>query len=200
MGGRVRAKRHKVDEALDVVELAELARSVGCIVLEQSSVDMLGATWNVLDLDCIDNETACAFLTVAADHDSADPRIRERAAEIRRDNPGEAYAAGVQAYVRELVTYVPEAHEEFQTAELTLEEGQGDCDKQSRAVAALCIAGGLKARCTPVKLRGEIVHVCAQVADPKTGEWIWLETTLDAKYGEEPIAAGIRLGVIRGAA
>ncbi len=186
---------------LEGFDRARIARECGCSVIETSTVDAYGQTWTVLEIDCHDNATAIKYLTAAAQYDAWAPEIREVAAALLRVHPGgnKDFASGVQDFVKRNVRYIVEEDEEFQSAKLTLAAGEGDCDKQARAVAAICIAGGiLKAKCFGVaNAAGEIVHVCAEIPDVSiAGGWAPLETTIDASYGEQPLDAARRLGIL----
>lgn len=186
---------------LEGQELSRIARKAGCDVLAIRYVEAYGRVWPVLELDCHDNENAVTFLDGAAHHDAYEPRIREVASAILRAHPND-FAAGVQSFVKRNVKYVREEQDLFQNALITLESGTGDCDKQARLVGALCVAGGLLDDATRLvgvtNPKGEIVHVCAQARDASMpGGFAWLETTIDARYGEAPLDAKRRLNISR---
>lgn len=178
---------------LGAFDLRRIAEACGCSVLEVQQTNAFGRTWPVLVLDCGSNENAIKFLNGAAKHDAWDPRVRELGLRLRRlYRDPRAVAAGVQAFVKRNVDFVREKDEVFQHTIYTLSAQAGDCDDHARAVAAICMAAGLDARIEGVRnSSGDLTHVCAQAK--VAGVWVWLETTLDAKYGEEPYAAKRRL-------
>lgn len=109
----------------------------------------------------------------------------------------EAYRAAVHAFVKAHVRFEPEEGELFQNGGVTLGLGVGDCDDHARLIYALYIAGGLGAQLG-------FLHRGAGASGPThaaalgcvDGACAWAETTVDARLGEHPLAAAMRLGVI----
>lgn len=176
-------------------ELAACAEHAGCKVLARSTLDDGATKWPVLQLECGDNRHAIRFLNEAAGHDTMTPEVRELALQLRRAHPdAHGFLTAVQAFVKVAVHFVREARETFQHALYTIRRRAGDCDDHARAVAALALAGGEKARIVGVaNTSGKVGHVAPVVFDG--GRWRWSETTIDAFFGEHPRAAARRLGI-----
>jgi transglutaminase-like putative cysteine protease len=176
-------------------ELASCAEHAGCRVLARTTLDDGTTRWPVLELECGDNTNAIRFLNEAAAHDTTSPEVRDLALRLRRAHPdARGFLAAVQAFVRASVRFVREARETFQHTLYTLRRRAGDCDDQARAVAALALAGGEKARVVGVaNPSGKVGHVAPVVF--VDGAWRWAETTIDALFGEHPRAAAKRLGI-----
>lgn len=154
---------------------------------------------------------AARLLTELAAEDAGDPVVRAWAQEIAeatadaigetegpsvsgalRDAIAQALHANVQAQIR----FVHEPVETFQSARVTMQVGEGDCDDHARLLYAL--AGALS---IPVEMTffeeeddGQMVpaHAVVRMQD-SDGTWQWAETTIDAEYGEEPHEALARL-------
>ena len=183
--------------ALAGAELAEAAAGAGCRVLARSTFRDSESVWPVLELECGDNSHAIGFLNAAAMHDTTAPEVRDIALRLRRAHPDTlGHLKAVHAFVQAAVRFVREARETFQHTLYTLRRRGGDCDDHARAVAALAIAGGAKARVVGVpNAKGKVGHVAAQLFDGK--RWWWSETTVAARFGEHPRAAAQRLGLVR---
>jgi len=97
--------------------------------------------------------------------------------------------------ILDTVHFSPEVGEIFQGTMWTLSSGVGDCDDHARVVYALLVAGGVPARLSFLSKNGAPSHVWAEAF--LGSRWVPLETTLDAAFGEDPVAAAVRLGVIR---
>lgn len=147
---------------------------------------------------CDDGWSAARLLYELAREDAQSPGARAMAAELRQLAPDDdAYARLVHGMVKHAVRFRPEQGEIFQSLGYTLEERYGDCDDHARAVAALGWAGGLPTRMAFLHHPGgNPTHVAAQLG-PK-GRFQWAETTLDAHYGEHPLAGAERLKLLRG--
>jgi hypothetical protein len=155
------------------------------------------ATWPTLELECGDNAGAIRFLNAASRLDTTHPAVRDLALRLRRAHPEtRAFLRAVQAFVRAAVRFTRETRETFQHTVYTLRRRGGDCDDHARAVAALAMAGGARARILGVpNQKGAIGHVAPQVFDGK--RWWWAETTIAAHFGEHPRDAAKRLGIAR---
>jgi len=176
-------------------ELAACASHAGCRVLARSTLDNGATKWPVLELECGDNANAIRFLNGAAAHDTTAPDVRDLALRLRRAHPDAInFVAAVQAFVKAAVRFVREARETFQHTLYTLRRRAGDCDDHARAVVALALAGGEKARVVGVpNAAGHVAHVAPVVL--LDGGWRWAETTIDARLGEDPRVAAKRLGI-----
>ncbi len=148
-------------------------------------------------LECRDGWGAARLLVALGAEDRTAPWARELAAEIRRGAPSDAaYAQAVLDFVKGHLRFVREAPgaEMFQSGPYSLLSGEGDCEDHARLVYALAMAGGLPARFAFLHKGGGPTHAVAQVV--VDGETLWAETTIDARLGEHPIAAGRRLGIL----
>jgi transglutaminase-like putative cysteine protease len=177
-------------------ELSACASRAGCRVLARSTLKDGTTTWPVLELECGDNAHAIRFLNEAAAHDTTAPEVRDLALRLRGAHATPAqFARAVQAFVKAAVRFVREARETFQHTLYTLRRRAGDCDDHARAVAALLLAGGEKARVVGVPgSNGNVGHVAPLAFID--GAWRWAETTIDARFGEHPRAAAKRLGLV----
>ena len=152
---------------------------------------------------CRDGWDAAKMLYALAVEDSRTPGARDLALALRRRAPSdEDFAREVHRYVKENVAFVREAGEVFQGSAYTLGMGAGDCDDHARAVIAIALAGGLPARLAllhrgkkaPPSERGP-THAVGQLCP--SGACAWAETTVDAAYGEAPLDAARRLGLLK---
>jgi hypothetical protein len=158
---------------------------------------------------------AARFLHERAEEDAADPVVRAYALAIvaavarelgesgpmmsarLRDAVARALWKNVQTFVR----FIEEPKETFQTARVTLMLGSGDCDDHALLLFALARAAGVPVQMLFLDEDDQPVHVVDRMAD-SDGSWQWAETTVDAAYGEEPLAAVARLrasGALTGA-
>ncbi len=178
-------------------DLADAATRSGCRVLARGVFNDGGRDWPVLEMDCPDNATAIRFLNAAAGLDTAHPEVRDLALRLRGAHPEPlAFLQSVHAFVKASVRFIRERRETFQHALYTLKRRAGDCDDHARAVAALAMAGGARARIVGVaNAKGKVGHVAALLFDG--AQWRWAETTVDAAFGEAPRTAAKRLGVLR---
>jgi hypothetical protein len=109
----------------------------------------------------------------------------------------------VQRFVRRAVEFTREDGEQFQSPRATLERGYGDCDCQARLASLMLRAVGYPTRNVYLAGAGNPKHVAVQALDHKRWsdaigpQWQWVETTMDAHYGEEPVKAAVRLGALR---
>lgn len=139
------------------------------------------------------------MLLAAAEEDAKKPAARDLALELRRQAPSdEAFARAVHAFVKSRVRFVREVGELFQGSAYTLGAGAGDCDDHARAVYAIATAGGLPAVLAFLHHKGpgaQPTHAVAQLCP--NGRCYWAETTVDAAFGEHPLAAAQRLGLLK---
>lgn len=144
---------------------------------------------------CPDGWAASRMLLAAAIQDSQTAGARDLALELRARAPSdEAFAREVFNFVRQNVRFAREQGEVFTSSSYTLAVGFGDCDDHARLAFALLRAGGLPARLAFLHRPGrQPTHVLAVVG--LAGRWVWLETTVDARFGEPPIEAAQRLGL-----
>jgi hypothetical protein len=105
--------------------------------------------------------------------------------------------AALQKYIQDHVRYTDEDTETFMSPAMTLASGIGDCDDSERLFVAVARACGWQARLVYYMQDNQPAHVTAQVWDASQGGWTWCETTIAARYGEEPFAALRRLGLPR---
>lgn len=176
----------------------------GCTIKTTHLRDTGNGVHAVTELDCPDGWAAARLLMAAAIEDSQTAGARDLALALRRNAPtDDAYARLLHQYVKDSVSFVRESGEIFQGPAYTLAMGAGDCDDHARLLVALGLAGGLGAKMgllhrgnsAPPAMRGP-THVAGMLCTP-TG-CSWAETTVDAHYGEEPMAAAQRVGVLRG--
>jgi flagellum-specific peptidoglycan hydrolase FlgJ len=114
----------------------------------------------------------------------------------------------IQGFVQDRVRYIQGDVQRWATPERTLTGGYGDCGNSSRAIIALARLNGYSARlrsftkvwtAEPGILGRKFVapaHVAAQIGDPRTGRWEWAEAAIPAGYGEHPLDAARRLGIM----
>jgi Transglutaminase-like superfamily/Putative peptidoglycan binding domain len=143
---------------------------------------------------CRDGWAAARMLLALAIEDSQTPGARDVALSIRQQAPSDAaFARAVHAFVKDRVRFVREAGEVFQGSAYTLTMGAGDCDDHARVVYAIARAGGLPVRMAFLHKGQGPTHAAAQICAPSCA---WAETTVDADYGEDPIEAAKRLGLL----
>jgi hypothetical protein len=114
----------------------------------------------------------------------------------------------LHAFVLGRVRYLQGGVQRWATPERTLTGGYGDCGNSSRALIALARLEGYSARLRAFTKVWQIepgpigrtfvapAHVAAQIFDPRAASWRWAETTLPAHYGEHPLVAAARLGIM----
>lgn len=152
-------------------------------------------------VDCIDGWGAAWLLLALAEEDAKTAGARALARQLRADAPSDAdYARTLHAFVRSRVRFSKEVGEIFQSGAYTLNTGVGDCDDHFRLLYSLAVAGGLRARLgilhhgenAPPALQGP-AHATAVLC--VGGQCDWAETTVGARYGENPNDAARRLGL-----
>lgn len=179
-------------EELEIVQRAA-ARS-GCQVRALELRDTAAGRRPVGEVTCADGWGAARMLLASAIEDARTAGARDLALRLRREAPDdESFARRLHAYVKERVRFVREAGEVFQGSAYTLEMGAGDCDDHARAVYAIAIAGGLPARMAFLHRGKGPTHAVAQLGR----RFEWAETTVDARFGEHPLRAAERLGLLR---
>lgn len=169
-------------------EVSALLRGTGCT----DPAPMSNGFWGVA---CGTPENKLRLLEKLAQRDvAADAGARATLASLRLPPGRAALARALHAHVRDTVPFVPERVETFKSTARTLREG-GDCDDSSRALIVLARLAGLRARFRPLEqCKGGVcakTHVAAEIHDGSG--WHWAETTLDAGFGEHPLAAYRRL-------
>ncbi len=164
-----------------------VASALGCRLLRQDGTQAL---W-----DCPDSGRVVALLRRLAEGDVRLPAVRTLAAEIRRAVGADARAIAreVHAFVLRRVRWVREKIETFQSSAETLKRGFGDCDDHARLIFALLRAAGVRARIVILDRDGEPAHAVTQALLPEG--WVWLETSVAAAFGEDPLQAAARLGL-----
>jgi transglutaminase-like putative cysteine protease len=172
--------------------LAELS---GCRVLAANRLHDGGLAYRVT---CSDHRAKVGLLANLAEYDARTPDVRRFAEQIvagARDTAQQARA--LHAFVRDRVVFTREPIETFSPTMHTLTIGAGDCDDSARALMALALALGLRARLEtlpPLSSGRTPKHVAAQLF--VDGAWRWAETTIAGELGEHPVAAARRLGVV----
>lgn len=154
-------------------------------------------------VDCPDFPAKVALLDELARQDARDDgevrRVATHIAEWAGSREPAAIAPAIHAYVRDHVPYVPEEVETFQASSGTLEHG-GDCDCKTRLVLALARALGVEGRLNAREgSNGTQGHCYPELWDGSA--FRIAETTIAARFGEEPVAALRRLraaGLMRG--
>jgi hypothetical protein len=172
---------------VDREALAELVARTGCTLRGQPG-----------EFDCPDGEAKLRLLDLAATYDARyDSRIRGLAVAIVRDHARTTGALDVaralHAAVKGRVRYLGEGIDTFQSSWQTWADGLGDCDDSARLLLALARSVGLRADMGVLRRPdGQPSHVVA-LLDDGTGQTTWAECTLDAHFGEHPVAAYARL-------
>lgn len=178
--------------------LRRAAARAGCRVRSLAIRETSAGARAVGRIDCPDGWAAARMLVASSIEDAQTPGARDLALSLRRDAPSdEAFARAVHAYVKERVAFVREPGEVFQGAGYTLGVGSGDCDDHARAVYAIAVAGGVPATLAFLHhgVRGsQPTHAVAQLCPERA--CAWAETTVDAAYGEHPLAAATRLRLV----
>jgi hypothetical protein len=178
--------------------LRRAAARCGCTVRELATRETTTGPRAVGRVDCPDGWAAARMLVALAVEDARQPWARDVALALRRNAPSdEAFARAVQAFVKDRVRFVREAGEVFQGGAYTLESGGGDCDDHARLAMAIALAGGLPSAMAFLHhggLRSSPTHAAVQLCPGNVCSWA--ETTVDAAFGEHPLAAAIRLGLV----
>jgi transglutaminase-like putative cysteine protease len=172
----------------------QITRGGGCRVLGSSTLHDGG---HAFEVGCKTHAAKVALLDRLAEADAELPDVRRLAENVTAGARSDAErAVRLHEYVKDRVSFMRERRETFTPTLRTLEIGGGDCDDSARALMALLLSLDIPARLEtlPERATGAVpVHVAVQVQIG--GEWLWLETTIDAEPGEHPTAAARRLGV-----
>jgi Transglutaminase-like superfamily len=181
------------DQEARVVRVA--AARAGCRVVDLGPEDGpfgVHATGHVV---CPTGWEAAKMVVAEALEYAKLPGLRALALVLRAGAPSdEAYARAVHQFVKDNVRFVREEGEIFQGPAVTLAAGAGDCDDHTILVLALAYAGGLPAVGAFLHEGGDPTHAVSQLCP--SGACSWAETTVDARYGEHPLAAARRAGVL----
>lgn len=175
-------------------EIRQAAERAGCRVLELRRVDtQFGPAWWGKH-SCPDNPATFKFLLEIAKLDVTDPLARSVALGICGKfgaKNQERIARAVQEWTKKNVRYIKEPKETFQSPTYTIRSRHGDCDDHANLTHAILRNCNIEARIVPLSKGGQVRHAVTQVS--VGGTWHWLETTVDAAFGEEPRAAVRRL-------
>ncbi len=178
-----------------------VARVSGCVVRELGVVakSRRGGPDVVGSVACLDGWGAGRLLLELAEEDARTPGARALALRLRRRFPSDLrFARAVHAFVHDRVRFAHEKGEIFQSGAYTLTHRIGDCDDHFRAVYGIAVAGGLSSRLGLLHHgNGDGPAHAAALLCPRDSEAAcdWAETTIAARYGENPNAAARRLGV-----
>lgn len=191
-------------------DLALAARGAGLSLDQVEHVPLAGSPdgWTIATRMTFEDPWAAArLLQILADEDASDPMVRAWSLEILQATADElgldasgptlppelldAYAQALHANVQEHIRFIHEPKETFQSARVTMLLGAGDCDDHARLLYSLARAGGLGAQLLFFEEDDQPIHVVAKLRD--SVGWQWAETTLDARFGEEPFEALERL-------
>lgn len=186
------------DEEARSVRLA--AARAGCVVKDARVADTLAGPRAICRVSCPNGWAAATMLLSLCVEDAKTAGARDVALAMRRDAPSDAaFAAFVHRYVIDNVAFVREQGEVFAGPSYTLVAQGGDCDDHVRLTFALLAAGGLPVRLAFLYHAREVSlgpsHVVVQVMIG--GAWTWVETTIAAAFGENPLDAATRTGVAR---
>jgi hypothetical protein len=113
----------------------------------------------------------------------------------------------IHSFLQRRVRFLEGPVQRWARPERTIRGGYGDCGNSTRATVSLARLAGLPARLrwftAPVRVPGPLggvrampVHVVAQIGDPRTNAWRWSEATFPARFGEHPLRAAARLGIV----
>jgi hypothetical protein len=176
-----------------VADLERHAARVGATLID-ASVDGMGRLVGVFEVPDIDEgqpmATAILLEGLTTEDDAAGAVSPDLVCWAQRNGP-----AALHAWVKSQVRFEPEDVETFQSPQVTLEDGFGDCDDSERVLVAVARAAGMGARLVYFLQDGQPAHVTAQLRCK--GFWCWAETTIDALFGEHPFEAMARLGLDR---
>lgn len=178
---------HPVAPIAEPVPANLLVRLAGCQIVEQTGRVVLVRAPNQRAL-----LNLLAYRAAVGAH--ADD-VRAIAANLRRPHHASNrvhIGELIQRYVRTWIQFAPEPIETFVAPGMLLTERVGDCDDHACLVAALGLACGLRADLVGFWRGARCHHVTAAL------DGAYAETTVDARYGEDPLAAASRLGLTRG--
>lgn len=117
-----------------------------------------------------------------------DPAIREKAADLVADIPGQAFREEVRrlfGFVRDEIRYLGDVNgvETIQAPDVTLQNRHGDCDDKATLLAALLESIGHPARFVAVGFTDPYSYDHVYVESRIGPDWVPLETTLDVDMG-----------------
>ncbi|HZR27893.1 MAG TPA: transglutaminase-like domain-containing protein [Terriglobales bacterium] len=128
---------------------------------------------------------------VLGNEGAANLEVRRTAIDITRNVASRNYIGeidAIQQWVLQNIKFRGEYKETIQTPLVTLKLRAGDCDDHAQLVAALLMSIGHKTRFKTVaadrQAPNDFSHVFTEVQNPRTQEWIPIETTV----------AGVRAG------
>lgn len=178
-------------------EVAKIARATGCrVIIDQPLEDGTVAQ----HIECESHKAKVRLLAALADFDARDPaqvaELRTLAEGIFAGRPltPRQRAAELLSYTQQNVRQTEETVETFTPAWRTYKARAGDCDDQSRALAALMQVSGL--RTSMGTLGDPPTHVAPKVWID--GAWLWADSSVPgSRLGEHPRAAVKRLGIKR---
>lgn len=201
--------------AAEAERIAALCARHGARVVRVGFVVVNGVRYPDLRVECRDNEHAIALLNVLAGDDAQmRPKVKSLAAQVRSYSRASTAMSGPWSsrspqqedavcaqkiqHLAQAITYVDDPEQVFRASDVTLSLGAGNCVNSARVMAALAVACGISARIVGVRPHDDAIeHCAAQVSFDVGRSWHWAETTFAANFGEEPIAAAHRLGILR---
>lgn len=174
------------------------ALRAGCVVRELAVQRTSLGPRAVGRVECPDGWAAARMLVEESAEDARTPEAHAIASELRTQAPDdESFARAVQTFVKSRVRFEREKGEIFQGIAHTLSVGFGDCDDHARLAYAIAVAGGLPTVMAFLHHGGagaQPSHAVAQLCP--NGRAYWAETTIDADFGEHPLTAAARLGLV----
>jgi len=161
------------------------------------------ARGGMVAIDCPTYEARAALVDAMAWRDAfQDGAVRLLALDLTRDLPTladhEQIARRIHAAVRDRVRYVGEAGDVIQDPLVTWELAAGDCDCVARLILGLLRSLAVPCALCAFLVDGsdeggpEVRHACA-TWERGPADFVWLEATLAADFGEHPLDAAARL-------
>lgn len=177
-----------------VLELGIGATTPGLAAMVEDHRLRHGGRFAVGRIACRDGWQAARLVMALAAEDAKTEGAKALARELRAGvDDDRAYAELVQEFVKSHVRFTRDVGEVFNGPDYLLDVGEGDCEDEARLCYALEVAGGLSARLGFLHRGGPPTHAVSQVL--VDGRPWWVETTVDAHFGEHPNAAALRLGL-----
>jgi hypothetical protein len=195
--------------AADVERIAGLAGARGMTVVHVGDTLVAGVPRKCIDVECRDNQETIDLLNLLAEDDAkhgavtkafagAIGRWATRAAGLGGNLAAAdgLYARECHRVVRDQITYSDDTSQVLRSSDVTLQRGSGNCVNSARLIASLCHVRGIPAEAVPFEIYPDegITHTATRIWHD--GAWHWAEATIPAEYGEHPIAAAHRLGVL----
>lgn len=177
-------------------DLFVAASRSGCAVSRVGSADTVDGRKTAGLIVCPTGWASARLLLELCKQDAERPEVRALAGRLAEGRSVEGFARTAHAFVKARVRFEREEGEIFQGAMHSLAIGVGDCDDHARLLFALWASRGLPCRLGFLgKKGGDPKHVWAEV---QIGDrWYPGETTVDARFGEDPLSSAVRLGVVR---